>query len=70
MMNYLCFIVRCLDMNNSNLVDVSPNLKDNYDFDIKLDFFLISIEYEEVTDDEVPEKIKEWVKDKPKPNLK
>lgn len=70
MMNYLCFIVRYLDMNNSNLVDVSPNLKDNYDFDIKLDFFLISIEYEEVTDDEVPEKIKEWVKDKPKPNLK
>ena len=56
-------------MNNSSLVDASLNLKDDYDFDIELDFDLIGIEYKEITDDEVPKEIKGWVENKPKPNL-
>ena len=69
MMSYLYFIVRCLDVNNSSFVNDSPNLNDDYDFDIELDFDLMGIEYKEMTDDEIPEEIKGWVEDKPKPNI-
>lgn len=45
-------------------------MRDDYDFDIELDFDLMGIEeYEELHNDEVPEEIKGWVEDKPMPNL-
>ena len=63
------FYVRCPVLINVNLIDDCPKLNDGYDFDIELDFDLMGIEQEETTNDEIPPKIKEWVKDKLKPNL-
>ena len=56
-------------MSHSSLTNDFPNLKDDYDFDIELDFDLMGIEQDEAGDDDAPNEIKEWVEDKPKPNL-
>lgn len=59
MTSYLNFIVRWPNVNVLTLVDILVSFKNDYNFDLELDFDLMGIEVEEMDEDKAFEEIKE-----------